>query len=207
MQDTFIERLTERHQRGLPGRDYQLKMAAILKRSIFDAPPTARKAAVLMLLFPKNGEWQLVLTERTGNDRDPHSRQISFPGGSVEASDVDLVATALRETHEEIGVHPSVIQLIGRMTDVYIPVSNFHVQPFLAWTNTPPQYLRQETEVKQVMETPLSVLQDEANWKTKDIRISELYDLKNVPYFEVSGKAVWGATAMMIAELLEIIKE
>jgi hypothetical protein len=97
--------------------------------------------------------------------------------------------------------------VIGHMTDVYIPVSNFHVQPFLAWTNTPPQYLRQETEVKQVMETPLSVLQNEANWKTKDIRISELYDLKNVPYFEVSGKAVWGATAMMIAELLEILKE
>ena len=207
MKDTFIERLTERHQRGLPGRDYQLKMAAILKRSIFDAPPTARKAAVLLLLFPKNGEWQLVLTERMGNDNDPHSRQISFPGGSVEAADVDLTATALRETHEEIGVHPSLIQVIGRMTDVYIPVSNFHVQPFLAWTNEAPQYRRQETEVKQVLETPLSVLQNEANWKVKDIKINETYDLKNVPYFEVFGKAVWGATAMMIAELLEIIKE
>ena len=207
MKDTFIERLTERHQRGLPGRDYQLKMAAILKRSIFDAPPTARKAAVLLLLFPKNGEWQLVLTERMGNDNDPHSRQISFPGGSVEAADVDLTATALRETHEEIGVHPSLIQVIGRMTDVYIPVSNFHVQPFLAWTNAPPQYRRQETEVKQVLETPLSVLQNEANWKVKDIKINETYDLKNVPYFEVFGKAVWGATAMMISELLEIIKE
>ena len=207
MQDTFIERLTERHQQGLPGRDYQLKMAAILKRSIFDAPPTARKAAVLMLLFPKNGEWQLVLTERTGNDNDPHSRQISFPGGSVEVLDVDLTATALRETYEEIGVDPSVVQVIGRMTDLYIPVSNFHVQPFLAWTKEAPQYRRQETEVKQVMETPLSVLQNEANWKVKDIRISETYDLKNVPYFEVFGKAVWGATAMMISELLEIIKE
>ena len=182
-------------------------MAAILKRTIFDAPPTARKAAVLLLLFPKNGEWQLVLTERTGNVNDPHSRQISFPGGSVEAADVDLTATALRETHEEIGVDPSVIQVIGRMTDVYIPVSNFHVQPFLAWTNRPPQYRRQETEVKQVMEAPLSVLQNEANWKTKDIKINETYDLKNVPYFEVFGKAVWGATAMMISELLEIIKE
>ena len=78
---------------------------------------------------------------------------------------MDLTATALRETHEEIGVDPSVIQVIGRMTDVYIPVSNFHVQPFLAWTNEAPQYRRQETEVKQVMETPLSVLQNEANWK------------------------------------------
>ena len=207
MQDTFIERLTERHQQGLPGRDYQLKMAAILKRSIFDAPPTARKAAVLMLLFPKKGEWQLVLTERMGNEKDPHSRQISFPGGSAEASDADLAATALRETHEEIGVAPTHIQIIGAMTDVYIPVSNFHVQPFLAWTNTPPQYKRQETEVKQVIETPLSVLKNKDNWKTKDIYINENYNFKNVPYFDVSGKHVWGATAMMIAELLEILKE
>lgn len=207
MRDTFIERLTERHQKGLPGRDYQLKMAALLKRSIFDAPPTARKAAVLMLIFPKNGEWHLVLTERTGNENDPHSRQISFPGGSAEAADVDLAATALRETHEEIGVEPSVIQLIGAMTDVYIPVSNFHVQPFLAWTNAPPQYQRQETEVKSVIETPLSVLKNEANWKVKDIRVSAQYDLKNVPYFDVFGNAVWGATAMMISELLEMLRD
>jgi 8-oxo-dGTP pyrophosphatase MutT (NUDIX family) len=207
MQDTFIERLTERHQKGLPGRDYQLKMAALLKRSIFDAPPTARKAAVLMLIFPKNGEWHLVLTERTGNENDPHSRQISFPGGSAESADVDLAATALRETHEEIGVEPSVIQLIGAMTDVYIPVSNFHVQPFLAWTNAPPQYQRQETEVKTVIETPLSVLKNEANWKVKDIRVSAQYDLKNVPYFDVFGNAVWGATAMMISELLEMLRD
>jgi 8-oxo-dGTP pyrophosphatase MutT (NUDIX family) len=207
MQDTLIERLTERHKKGLPGRDYQLKMAAILKRTIFDAPPTARKAAVLMLIFPKNGEWHLILTERTGNDNDPHSRQISFPGGSVELADADLAATALRETHEEIGVEPSVIQLIGAMTDVYIPVSNFHVQPFLAWTNTPPQYKRQETEVKTVIETPLSVLKNEKNWKVKDIRISAEYDLKNVPYFDVFGNHVWGATAMMISELLEILRD
>jgi 8-oxo-dGTP pyrophosphatase MutT (NUDIX family) len=207
MQDTFIERLTERHKQGLPGRDYQLKMAALLKRSIFDAPPTARKAAVMLLLFEKNNEWHIVLTERTGNEKDPHSRQISFPGGSVEASDADLTATALRETWEEIGVEPSVIQVIGAMTDVYIPVSNFHVQPFLAWTKGTPQYKRQETEVKQVIEAPLSVLKNEANWKVKDIRVSDTYDLKNVPYFDVFGKHVWGATAMMLSELLEILRE
>jgi 8-oxo-dGTP pyrophosphatase MutT (NUDIX family) len=207
MEDTFIERLRERHKQGLPGRDHQLKMAAMLKRSIFDAPPTARKAAVMMLLFQKNGEWQLILTERTGNDRDPHSHQISFPGGSAELSDADLAATALRETQEEIGLDPSMIQIIGAMTDVYIPVSNFHVQPFLAFTKGTPQYKRQETEVKQVIETPISVLKNEANWKTKDISVAGKYDLKNVPYYDVFGKAVWGATAMMISELLEILRD
>lgn len=206
MQDTFIKRLSERYEQGLPGRDYQLKMAAVHKRTFFDAPPTARKAAVLLLLFPKNGEWQLILTERTGNPNDPHSRQISFPGGSVESEDVDLAATALRETHEEIGVAPTHIQIIGAMTDMYIPVSNFHVHPYLAWTNVPPQYRRQETEVKQVIETPLSVLRDEANLKVKDIYVNEKYNFTNVPYFDVFGKHVWGATAMMIAELLEMLK-
>jgi 8-oxo-dGTP pyrophosphatase MutT (NUDIX family) len=102
-----------------------------------------------------------------------------------------LAATALRETHEEIGLHPSTIQIIGTMTDVYIPVSNFHVQPFLAFTKGTPQYKRQETEVKQVIETPISVLKNEANWKVKDISVAGKYDLKNVPYFDVYGKAIF----------------
>jgi 8-oxo-dGTP pyrophosphatase MutT (NUDIX family) len=207
MQDAFIEKLSERHRQGLPGREYQLKMAAMLNRAIFEAPPTARKAAVMMLIFPKNGEWHIVLTKRTGNANDPHSHQMSFPGGSVEPSDVDLSQTALRETQEEIGVEPSTIRLIGAMTDVYIPVSNFHVQPFLAWTDAPPQYKRQETEVKEIIETPFSVIKNETNWKVKDMRISEQYDLKNVPYFDIFGNAVWGATAMMLAEFLEILRD
>ncbi|MDZ7877592.1 MAG: CoA pyrophosphatase [Saprospiraceae bacterium] len=206
MQDAFIERLIARHKQGLPGRDYQVRMSAMLKRHIFDAPPTARKAAVLMLLFPQNGEWHIVLTERTGNPKDPHSKQISFPGGSVETVDVDLEATALRETQEEIGVESSTIDVIGAMTDVYIPVSNFHVQPFLAWTSTPPQYKRQETEVKRVIETPIALLENVNNWKVKDIYISETYNLKDVPYFDVFGKSVWGATAMMLSELLELLR-
>jgi 8-oxo-dGTP pyrophosphatase MutT (NUDIX family) len=178
-----------------------------LNRAIFEAPPTARKAAVMMLIFPKNGEWHIVLTKRTGNANDPHSHQMSFPGGSVEPSDADLSQTALRETQEEIGVAPSTIRLIGAMTDVYIPVSNFHVQPFLAWTDGVPQYKRQETEVKEIIEAPFSVLRNEANWKVKDMRISEQYDLKNVPYFDIFGNAVWGATAMMLAEFLEILRD
>jgi 8-oxo-dGTP pyrophosphatase MutT (NUDIX family) len=204
MTDSFIERLTERHAQGLPGRDFQLKKAAIANRHIFDAPSTARQSAVLVLIFPKNGEWHVVLTERVGNDNDPHSNQISFPGGSFDADDDSLEACALRETYEEVGILPETIHVIGKMTDLYIPVSNFHVHPFLGWTAEEPQYQRQITEVKHILEAPLSMLTNPENQKRKDIHVRGMY-LPDVPYFDVYGKAVWGATAMMLAEFLELI--
>jgi 8-oxo-dGTP pyrophosphatase MutT (NUDIX family) len=202
MTDTFIEQLTERHAQGLPGRTFQMKKA-VLSRQMLDAPPTARQSAVLILLFPKNGEWHIVLTERVGNPNDPHSNQISFPGGSVDADDASLAFCALRETHEEVGILPETIQIIGPMTDIYIPVSNFQVHPFLGWTNAPPQYQRQITEVKHIIETPLSVLQNLDNHKKMNMTVRDYY-LTDVPYFDVFGKAVWGATAMMLAEFLEL---
>ena len=101
MTDTFIERLIERHAQGLPGRPFQLKKAVLARYKTIEAPPTARQSAVLILLFPKADEWHVVLTERVGNENDPHSNQISFPGGSLEANDISLEACALRETHEE----------------------------------------------------------------------------------------------------------
>lgn len=203
MTDTFIERLAERHAQGLPGRPYQMKKA-VLSRQILEAPPTARQSSVLILLFPKDGEWHVVLTERVGNPNDPHSNQISFPGGSLEVNDASLAFCALRETHEEVGIAPETINLIGKMTDLYIPVSNFQVHPFLGWTAAPPQYQKQITEVKHIIEAPLSLLQNPDNQKKKDMTIRGFH-IPEVPYFDVYGKVVWGATAMMLSELLEIV--
>ena len=166
MTDIFIERLIERHAKGLPGRKFQMAKAAIARFDFFDAPPTARQSAVLILLFPKDGQWHVVLTERVGNPNDPHSNQISFPGGSLEENDASLAFCALRETHEEVGILPETVTLIGKMTDLYIPVSNFHVHPFLAWTDAPPQYERQITEVKHVIERCFN----------------DVFDLRNLPF-------------------------
>lgn len=204
MTDTFIERLIERHAQGLPGRPFQLKKAVLARRQIFEAPPTARQSAVLILLFPKAGEWHVVLTERVGSANDPHSHQISFPGGSLDASDESLEACALRETHEEVGILPEMVNIIGKMTDLYIPVSNFHVHPFLGWTAAPPQYVPQTTEVKDIIEAPLSILTNSDNHKKKDMDIRGMR-LPDVPYFDVHGRVVWGATAMMLSEFLELI--
>ena len=204
MTDTFIERLIERHAQGLPGRPFQMKKAVMARRQIFEAPPTARQSSVLILLFPKNGEWHVVLTERVGNPNDPHSNQISFPGGSLDADDASLEFCALRETHEEVGILPETIHIIGKMTDLYIPVSNFHVHPFLGWTESPPQYERQITEVKHIIEAPLSILQNPDNHKTMDMTVRG-FQMSEVPYFDVQGKVVWGATAMMLSEFLELM--
>lgn len=204
MTDTFIERLIERHAQGLPGRPFQLKKAVLARYKTMDAPPTARQSAVLILLFRKTNEWHVVLTERVGNPNDPHSNQISFPGGSLEAADASLEACALRETHEEVGIPPEKVKIIGKMTDLYIPVSNFFVQPYLGWTSEPPQYQRQPTEVKNILEVPLSILANIDNHKFADIQVRGM-TLPNVPYFDVNGKIVWGATAMMLSELLEIL--
>ena len=174
MTDTFIERLIERHASGLPGRPFQMKKAVFARRQLFDAPPTARQSAVLILLFPKANDWHVVLTERVGSANDPHSHQISFPGGSLDAGDVSLEACALRETFEEVGIDPQTVKIIGKMTDLYIPVSNFHVHPFLAWTKHPPQYIKQETEVKHVIEAPIPILEDINNHKSKEIYMNRI---------------------------------
>ena len=204
MTDTFIERLTERHTQGLPGRPFQIKKAVLARLKTLDAPPTARQSAVMILLFPRDNEWYVVLTERVGNANDPHSNQISFPGGSLDATDPSLEYCALRETHEEVGISPEKIKVIGKMTDLYIPVSNFHVHPFLGWMPNPPQYFRQITEVQHIMEVPLNLLQNPENHKFMDMNIRGMH-LLEVPYFDVYGRVVWGATAMMLSELLEMV--
>ena len=204
MTDTFIERLIDRHAQGLPGREFQLKKAVFARRLIFEAPPTARQSAVLILLFPKAGEWHVVLTERVGSANDPHSHQISFPGGSLDACDVSLEACALRETYEEVGIPPETINIIGKMTDLYIPVSNFHVHPFVGWTAVQPHYQPQATEVKEIIEAPLSILLNSDNHKKMNMDIRGMH-LPDVPYFDVHGRVVWGATAMMLSEFLALI--
>jgi 8-oxo-dGTP pyrophosphatase MutT (NUDIX family) len=208
MGDTFIENIIGTYKQGLPGIEAFKKMMFEERMQTLAAPPTARKACTMMLLFPKNQEWHIVLTERTStNANDRHSGQMSFPGGQLDPTDDSLLACALRETQEEIGVSPHHINVIGQMTDLYIPVSNFHVFPFLAWMDTPPQYQQQITEVQTIIETPLSILSNPDNRKTIPMSMTirgERYE-RDVPYYDVYGKKVWGATALMLSELMALI--
>lgn len=205
MPHNFIHELQQKLQRPLPGRDAQLKMAHITRRLYVEAPAEARQAAVLAPLFQKKDEWHVVLIERNANDRDHHGGQISFPGGKFEPDDGTMLNTALREVEEEIGIPKNEVKVLGSLTDLYIPVSNFQVHPFVGYLERRPSYLLQLEEVQAVLEIPLDTFREESVRKTTDIRISRQLTLKNVPFFDVDGKILWGATAMMMSELLEII--
>lgn len=203
----LIEKIERRLQNPLPGRAAQLKMAHVTRQRYVDAPTDARQAAVLMALFPKNDEWHIVLIERNANDRDQHGGQLSFPGGKVEPTDITLMDTALREAEEEIGIAKQQVKVLASLTNLYIPVSNFQVHPFLGYLETAPIYQVQAEEVSQVLEIPLSHFQRPAIRLTTDIQVNQYITLKNVPYFQLQKHVLWGATAMMLNELLEMIGE
>jgi 8-oxo-dGTP pyrophosphatase MutT (NUDIX family) len=164
-----------------------------------------RKAAVMMLFYPKNDQTHLVLILRNSYSG-VHSSQIAFPGGKVELDDESLEHTALRETHEEIGIHPDQIKVIKAFTEIYIPPSNFLVAPFLGISHSELTFTEQIEEVAGIIELPLNeLLKDETVViRQMDTSYGENID---VPTFKIEEHFVWGATAMMLSELKEVLKK
>lgn len=165
---------------------------------------TPKQAAVMMLFYPKNFQTHLALILRTSYNG-VHSSQIAFPGGKVELYDSDLKQTALRETHEEIGIHPNSINVIRAFTEVYIPPSNFMVYPFLGYSHEELQFVLQEDEVAGMVEFPLADFINDSILKTSSIKTSYA-DTMDVPGFQVNEHFIWGATAMMLSELKDTLK-
>jgi 8-oxo-dGTP pyrophosphatase MutT (NUDIX family) len=204
----FMELIPKIKNSSLPGVDSQFKLAPYIRKklgkkiNIDELKP--RKAAVLSLLYPDvNDEMQMVFMLRKTYEG-VHSNQISFPGGKVELEDDNLETTALRETYEEIGVSSSDIYVLKEMTEVYIPPSNFLVKPFLGISKFRPNFVLEEKEVERLIEIPLkSILSNEA-LTTKEITNSYAKGM-NVPAFEFNNEVVWGATAMMLSEIKDLI--
>lgn len=206
--DDFIQRLADKLQRPLPGRDVQYKMAHASRLPDFPVPPHARQAAVLALFYPKAAEWHLVFIERdSSNPNDRHGGQISFPGGRYEEGDGTLANTALREAEEEVGISAQKVEILGALTDLYIPVSNFQAHPFVGFTAETPVFVPQVKEVRAILEVPFSLFQQPEIVQTIDLQLAENLILKRVPHFNLFGKVVWGATAMMLNELLALTEE
>jgi 8-oxo-dGTP pyrophosphatase MutT (NUDIX family) len=207
--DTFTEELRQRLAQPLPGMEAQFKMAFAhrieeLRRNPA-IPPDAKVACVLNLLHRHNGHWRIVLIQRTENPRDRHSGQVSFPGGRYEELDGELVNVALREAHEEIGVSPLEVEVLGRLTELYIPVSNFVVHPFVGVLLGPSDFIPQIGEVETILTPPLTLFMQAENRKMMDITVTHGVTLKGVPYFDVDGRVVWGATAMILSEFLDVL--
>ncbi len=165
----------------------------------------AKESAVLILMYKKNNEAYIVLTERAIY-KGKHSGQISFPGGKKEDIDFNLEMTALREAEEEIGIDINKITVLSALSYLYIPVSNFLVFPFVAIYKNIPKFKKDDTEVAKILEIKILDLLNSKNITEKEIRI----DYKNLtfktPAYKVNGVEVWGATAMILSEFLEVVK-
>ena len=206
----FSTRIVKVKNLKLPGEDFHLKMAPIerlleLKRKAREIK-TAKQAAVLCLFYPSSeGLAQLILILRK-TYKGVHSAQIGFPGGKTEPGDRSLEHTALRETEEEVGIPAVDISVLKELTEIYIPPSNFFVQPFLGITGTTPQFIRQEDEVEALIEVPLLEFLDDKVKALQTLSTSYAKQIE-VPAFQLQGHTVWGATAMMLNEVRELLKQ
>jgi 8-oxo-dGTP pyrophosphatase MutT (NUDIX family) len=158
------------------------------------------KAGVLVLLYPQEERLHLVFTRRT-DKVDFHKGQISFPGGRLEAGE-ELEQAALREAQEELDVDPDSVRILGMLTPLYIPPSNYCIYPVVALTERRPDFHPSQLEVAEVLEIPLDHLLDPQNIRreTWTIRGTDV----EVPFYSFGEHKIWGATAMVLAELLEI---
>ena len=208
MTNSTVMTLTIRNVRAamrssLPGRQAQLTMAP--QPRPFSPPPgiEPRQAGVLLLLYPIHGVLHLALTVRTAS-LNHHSGQISLPGGGWEEEDASLQETALREAQEEIGIATDALELLGSLTTLYVPPSHNIVHPFVAYTPQHPAFQPNPQEVAELLEVPLHLLLDPAARREEDWiwRAAPLH----VPFYAVGKHKVWGATAIILAEFLELVK-
>ena len=192
----------------LPAEKAHVKMAplerVVLMKNLDLSEKKPRIAAVMMLFYPKNGKTHLVLIVRNAYDG-VHSSQIAFPGGKYEISDANFQETALRETHEEVGISSEKIEIIKQFTPMYIPPSNFLVHPFLGISSQELSFYPDIREVADIIELPLSVfLNDEI---IIEATLSTSYAANVlVPAFNIQNHVVWGATAMILSELRDVLK-
>ena len=202
--DPLFQVLEKRLGGDKPGLNAQLKMTprprpGHLRYDEVDVSCT--RAGVLVLLYPWNDNLHLVLTRRTEQMRH-HQAQISFPGGRQESGE-DLIQTAFRETKEELGIQADSPRLLGTLTPLYIPPSNTCIHPVVATLLQRPEFVHSPKEVDEVIEVPLAHLRDPINvheeiWTIKGIPVA-------VPFYLFKGNKIWGATAMVLAELLELL--
>lgn len=188
----------------LPGESAQLKMAP-LHRYSKEITRFTKKAGVLLLLYPKNNEVYMVFIKRQVYDG-VHSGQISLPGGKMEKTDNTLVETALRETWEEIGIHPKQIKILGKLTQLFIPVSDYIVQPVIGTLHYEPEYSPDPREVDEVYSLPLEKLTDPVCVNTSQT-FTENNKKYTAPFYKIDDLQIWGATAMILSEFMELYEK
>jgi len=200
MYSDFFDNLKKELEKELPGLSAQLKMAPAERP--FGGSSKGLRAGVLVLLYLKNQDIYLALIQRPEYNG-PHSGQISLPGGKYEDSDKTLVQTAIRESYEEIGVNPDEIEVLGSITPLHIPVSNYLVQPVVGRYKSNPVFKPDLIEVEKILEVRLKDLINPENKSAKEFAFGSLrFD---APIYKPDNLVIWGATAMILSEFIEIV--
>jgi 8-oxo-dGTP pyrophosphatase MutT (NUDIX family) len=201
--EELVERLGPSAFATLPGPGAQAALAP-RPRPNWDPgriPEDARPAAALALLYPRDEEPVLLLTVR-GADLPRHRSQVSLPGGAIEAGET-VEAAALREANEEVGLDPALVVVRGRLTPLHIPVSNYVLTPVVATADAAPELRPCDREVDRLIEVPVAHLTaSETLRMVLKERDGQRYE---VPLFQVGADELWGATAMIVAELLALV--
>ncbi len=200
---TFIEILQKQLQEPLPGVVSHAKMAPS-NRLENELKPNdrTRRSAVLILFYPHQNQVYLPLILRPKYDG-VHAGQMAFPGGRYETIDRDLVQTALREAQEEIGIKAADVVVLGQLSEIYIPPSNFLALPVVGFLPYRPDYYPDSREVETVFEVNINEMNDEKiiGTMTMNVRNVEI----TAPYYDIQSNKIWGATAVMISELLDVV--
>ena len=207
-QNDFLGSFRQTLEPGLPGEDAHRLLMPVKRPLSSEAKARTtdyRESAVGIVLHPFKQSIHCILIRRPSYDG-AHSGQISFPGGKRDADDIDLEFTARRECLEEIALPHQHADLIHPLTEVFIPVSKFSVQPYVFFTDNLPDLTPDEREVEEIISFDLFDLTRYNKIPTTSIPINAGFTMKDVPYFDIHGHVVWGATAMMLAEMKVLLE-
>ncbi|MDO6801899.1 CoA pyrophosphatase [Wenyingzhuangia sp. 1_MG-2023] len=203
--EQFLLKIEQLKKTPLPGISAHRELAPY-QRPVFteyNIPNDAKKAAVLVLFYPNKNTTNILLTQRAVY-KGTHSNQISFPGGKKDLTDSTLKETALRETLEEVGVVKEQIDVLKQLSTIYIPQSNFSVNPYIGIATENPIF-KTNYEVEQIIEFPVKVLLNPKNLATFPISTGKFKNIE-VPCFQYQNHFIWGATAMILNEVKEVLK-
>lgn len=206
-QHLLLSQIQKEIEKGLPGVEVQNRLSPVRAAAKYRiAPENHKKACVMGLIYPEGNELRMAFIERTfSHPDDKHGGQISFPGGKLEEDDETYLIGALREVEEEVGIPPEQITVLGQLTDLYVYASNFLVYPFLGYMTHAPRFVPQVEEVASIVSFPIDRLLSADIIDTKDLQVRN-HVMKDVPYYKLHQHVLWGATAMITSEIVEIIE-